>query len=259
MITREQIRELLTGTCNEPITQQDADQMRADYPYFSVPQLLYMKYTPGAMPDDARIQQALIYASPDEHLESTLDIEGESFADLYPQAPQTDTTLQAIDLFLGTYQKGNRTGKRSEEEELERLIGGSAIAQSNYIATLQQEEEKETNPIPTIEKKITIPLPVYTPENGIIEKTAPAIAPKAKKAGNNRVNILGKGEPTTPESGTEDTFFTESLAKIYIKQRRYEKALEIIKKLSLKYPEKNIYFADQIRFLEKLIINIKTE
>lgn len=52
-----------------------------------------------------------------------------------------------------------------------------------------------------------------------------------------------------------DTYFTETLAQIYIKQRRYAKALEIIKKLSLKYPKKNTYFADQIRFLEKLIIN----
>ena len=57
----------------------------------------------------------------------------------------------------------------------------------------------------------------------------------------------------------EDTFLTESLAKIYIKQKKYKKALEIIKKLSLKYPEKNVYFADQIRFLEKIITNIKTE
>ncbi|MEG1573936.1 MAG: hypothetical protein RR293_07115 [Bacteroidales bacterium] len=57
----------------------------------------------------------------------------------------------------------------------------------------------------------------------------------------------------------DETFFTESLAKIYIRQRKYRRALEIIKNLSLKYPEKNIYFADQMRFLEKLIINIKTE
>lgn len=59
--------------------------------------------------------------------------------------------------------------------------------------------------------------------------------------------------------GIDESFFTESLAKIYIKQRRYDKALEIINKLSLIYPEKNIYFADQIRFLKKLIDNIKTE
>ncbi|MCD8041667.1 MAG: hypothetical protein LUH10_01250 [Tannerellaceae bacterium] len=59
------------------------------------------------------------------------------------------------------------------------------------------------------------------------------------------------------EKTLDDSYFTETLARIYVKQRRYEKALQIIQKLSLKYPEKNIYFADQIRFLEKLIINTK--
>lgn len=53
----------------------------------------------------------------------------------------------------------------------------------------------------------------------------------------------------------DDGYFTETLAKIYIKQHRYAKALEIIRRLSLKYPKKNAYFADQIRFLEKLVIN----
>ena len=57
----------------------------------------------------------------------------------------------------------------------------------------------------------------------------------------------------------DDSYFTETLAKIYIKQRRYGKALEIIRKLNLKYPKKSIYFADQIRFLEKLVINEKTK
>ena len=33
--------------------------------------------------------------------------------------------------------------------------------------------------------------------------------------------------------------------------------LEIISQLNLNYPKKNAYFADQIRFLEKLIINNK--
>ena len=55
----------------------------------------------------------------------------------------------------------------------------------------------------------------------------------------------------------EEEYFTETLARIYVKQGRYSKALEIIKRLSLAYPKKNAYFADQIRFLEKLIINNK--
>lgn len=56
-----------------------------------------------------------------------------------------------------------------------------------------------------------------------------------------------------------DDTFTETLAKIYIKQKRYDKAVEIFRSLSLKYPEKNVYFADQIRYLEKLIYNIKKD
>ncbi len=53
----------------------------------------------------------------------------------------------------------------------------------------------------------------------------------------------------------DEGYFTETLAGIYIKQGRYSKALEIIQRLNLNYPKKNAYFADQIRFLQKLILN----
>ncbi len=57
------------------------------------------------------------------------------------------------------------------------------------------------------------------------------------------------------EDGGE--FLTETLARIYIKQQKYEQALTIIKRLSLNFPKKSVYFADQIRFLEYLIANEK--
>jgi hypothetical protein len=65
-------------------------------------------------------------------------------------------------------------------------------------------------------------------------------------------------EEAPPGAAVEESCFTETLAKIYIKQKKYARALEIIKKLSVKNPEKNAYFADQIRFLEKLITNTKS-
>ena len=71
--------------------------------------------------------------------------------------------------------------------------------------------------------------------------------------------ILDKNFAQMKEEEEDDSCFTETLAKIYVKQQRYSKALEIIKKLSLKYPKKNAYFADQIRFLEKLIINANSK
>ena len=64
-----------------------------------------------------------------------------------------------------------------------------------------------------------------------------------------------ENDENTPNEGV----FTETLARIYIKQGKYSQALEIIQRLSLVYPKKNAYFADQIRFLKKLIINNKTK
>lgn len=58
-------------------------------------------------------------------------------------------------------------------------------------------------------------------------------------------------------SQSEQELFTETLAKIYIQQGKYERALGIIENLYLHYPEKNRYFVTQIRFLKRLIENNK--
>lgn len=51
----------------------------------------------------------------------------------------------------------------------------------------------------------------------------------------------------------ENPQLNEELAQKYIKQGNYLQAKEIIMQLNLENSEKNIYFADQIRFLDKLI------
>ncbi len=50
----------------------------------------------------------------------------------------------------------------------------------------------------------------------------------------------------------ENELMTETLAKIYLKQKKYKKAMDAFKILSLKYPEKNAFFADQIKKIKKL-------
>lgn len=82
----------------------------------------------------------------------------------------------------------------------------------------------------------------------------------------NSIDLL-QSEKSTPTSliaevretqeDDEQELFTETLAKIYIQQGKYERALRIIEKLYLHYPQKNRYFADQIRFLQRLVENSK--
>ena len=54
-----------------------------------------------------------------------------------------------------------------------------------------------------------------------------------------------------------DKDVSESNAKKLIKEHKYKDAIEILTALNLNNPKKSAYFADQIRFLEKVIANSK--
>ena len=54
------------------------------------------------------------------------------------------------------------------------------------------------------------------------------------------------------ESNIKDDLVTETLAKIYTEQGKYNKAEKAYKILSLKYPKKSIFFADQIKRIRNL-------
>ena len=130
----------------------------------------------------------------------------------------------------------------------------------------EKEEKKKRRPTP---KDATIDYVAYLMESEGADDTK--VTPQMqgqdlidhflqKEQGRILLNELKDEEqPTVPsvteEEPTEEEYFTETLARIYIKQGRYQKALDIIQRLSSNFPEKNSYFADQIRFLEKLIIN----
>ena len=57
----------------------------------------------------------------------------------------------------------------------------------------------------------------------------------------------------TSYSQAPDSLMTETLAKVYLQQKNYKKAIQAYKILILKNPEKSGFFADQIRAIEKLI------
>ena len=131
-----------------------------------------------------------------------------------------DRTLSLIDDFL--------ENMPSEPEKRPTKGNIPADVTTDYMAYLMQEEAEAND------------------SNNIIETTIPR-RPQ-------RITLEEKDVIEVPEDDVqEEEFFTETLAQIYIKQQKFERALEIIRALSADNPKKNSYFADQLRFLEKLI------
>ncbi len=54
------------------------------------------------------------------------------------------------------------------------------------------------------------------------------------------------------EQNIKDELITETLAKIYLNQEKFNKAIKAYEILSLKYPKKSSFFADQINDIKKL-------
>ena len=66
-------------------------------------------------------------------------------------------------------------------------------------------------------------------------------------------SVLSTYSDATMDSVTEnDSLMTETLAHVYVEQKKYEKAITAFTILSLKYPEKSSFFALQIEAIKKL-------
>ncbi|MCC8114465.1 MAG: hypothetical protein LIP03_10855 [Bacteroidales bacterium] len=211
-----------------------------------------------------RLQAAVMLGCADPAAMADLaDLSGSDWANFYPPAPEqaAPSTESTIDKFLDTYGRGTP----NDDALLERLIFNPVAP--DYFQGLNEPVDPsnplalppELDPSKREETQETIIEEIVEPEPAV-ETPAPAPAahkPKsasARKAAETHENQAESSE-VEPSKPKEEPLLMESLAKIFIKQRRYERAFEIISNLSLKNPEKSAYFADQLRFLRKLILN----
>ena len=67
--------------------------------------------------------------------------------------------------------------------------------------------------------------------------------------------LLPVEDISKPYFEVEGGFITETLARIYVNQGYYSKAVDIYEKLSLKFPEKSSYFATQIEKVKEYLKN----
>lgn len=221
----------------------------AEYPASVVAPALLLRHCDSQLADDERAAlraRVALYSGDPAAVISAIDPDGNGMAGFYPppvpEAPQS--TERTIDTFLEKY------GHRSLEEDalLERMIFNPV---PDYAETLAREEggkdgDRHAEPgsqDALIDAFLAANPADSGPDTPVVTQPAPQREPARRE------------HAPAPHKPAEDSLLSESLAKIFIKQGRYERAYEIISNLSLNYPKKSIYFADQLRFLQKLIVN----
>jgi tetratricopeptide (TPR) repeat protein len=143
-------------------------------------------------------------------------------------------------------------------------INESAIeidADAGFIIDEEQPEKLKTDLPESVDetnKDETASELVDKPEEGSIQvsKNSNDLIDEFIKA---EPRIIPKAEPVilniTDGLAEQDDFITDTLAKIYIRQGLFEKAIAAYEKLILKFPEKNSYFAAQIEEIKRLTEN----
>lgn len=131
-------------------------------------------------------------------------------------------------------------------------------------------EEEEPEPEQIIEEEEPEPEPAAEELIEFIEDSEPAADTTAPQLSSQAlIDRFIKSSPTLErmtlpeiqpvrdlsETSAEEkgSFITETLAKIYINQGYYSRAINIYEKLSLQYPEKSAYFAGRIEKINDLI------
>ncbi|MBP7857112.1 MAG: tetratricopeptide repeat protein [Prevotella sp.] len=235
-------------------TLYDLRSLLALYPYHQTARLLllqnlYLLHNPTF---DEELRRAAVYITDRKVIFNLVEAahyqlksnKTESSANNASQQSQTNDnrTISLIDHFLDTIPE-------EEEDTPPKRTPTPADASVDYVSYLleieSEEEKSKGNQTPLLKGQDLIDNFINNGTGKIQLKEEPEFTPDLEE----------KTQETEKEE--EEGYFTETLAKIYIKQGRYAKALEIIQRLNLNYPKKNAYFADQIRFLEKLILNNK--
>lgn len=248
-------KETLYGLINmeEQSEQSDINDLKnliEQYPYFQTARLLYLKNaTKSVDPIEYAdvLEETALFCADRKRLFYL--IEKKRYARFLQESETqdgSDRTKELLDTFLDSLHT-------TEKEEEAFPLSEKSIVATDYFSFIESMDNASEESSP----KEMQQLKHHDIIDDFIEKSESSnlfIVPD--EFSKNRQNESSKETDNVNDS---DSFLTETLARIYIKQQKYEQALAIIKRLSLNFPKKSVYFADQIRFLEYLIINEKNK
>jgi len=188
----------------------------------------------------------------------------------------SNNQLSAAELLIKKItEKKQRMKEEKEKEEQEKLIEQQRIIELIQNPIKEDEIKKsdeyidlisENNDADKTQNEFSISKEIGSNENSNTENNIPEF--KVKKSAKLIDSFIEKietfekigskesslsGDVSISSTDEKEEFMTETMADIQIQQKNYPKAIEIYKKLILKFPEKKTYFAIQIKKTESLI------
>lgn len=252
-----QILKRLLSDPSMPVDLKWVDEMAAEYPAFYFPAALAVRRnqaSPASPAPDALLSYLAVQCPDRAAIADFTDTTGAEWSDFYPKAemPQESSTDRTIDVFINTY------GHSSPQEEalLERLIFSPVPA--DYLGATEEPFDPSA-PLslppelipPAYQEKTPVAPPPFT---GLQQ---PSAAPPPFTGLRQEPQRILTPQPPPDPAPDANTSLMESLAQFFIKKGRYERAYDIISDLSLKFPEKSVYFAEKLRFLQKKMLSQK--
>ncbi len=233
-------------------------QIAEKHPYFETAKLMLLKNMQDIKDPKftSELRKVAITCCDREKLFYYLN--NERYARFFPkivteEVSTNDRTEVLLDSFLQSLDNDEQSEQIVNQEKRNEWDSNSMVT-TDYIAYLEQTEQAENR---LDDEKEAKPMKHQDLLDRFLEKSS-----NDEDLFLNKNRVREERQESTQGVDNlldDDSFLTETLAQVYIKQKKYEQALTIIKRLSLNFPKKSIYFADQIRFLEYLIYNEKNK
>ena len=232
-------------------TQYDAlEQLTLNYPYFPTPWAYLAKaaHIQKKIEADSIIERAAILSYNraafkdwiDQELQQPTSQQSESIKTPSPQTKEASAQEKEVP----TTKKAKKKSPLRTETKKATPVAKQPLESRSFLEWLDQHPSKD-RAVNIAEKSNN----KWDMIDAFIENNPkiPTATAKAVEEFQDEMIDLAQRQEFVKEE-----LMTETLAKILVQQHKYRKALQAYKILSLKYPEKNTFFASQIKEIKRL-------
>ena len=241
------------------------------YPYFQLPRFFYAKSLKDQNKNDIdmALNQLALYTADRSIIKQIIESKYQHQKKIKSEIKNVETTIKDTNESKIESKLGLPRDNQSQTRKMPIHTGEIKVKKTkkNKTETKKSEPRLKKSSPPSVDIKLNfLDWIQFTQE----KQNQTTLSKEAEKAGplSDKIHIIDrflKADPKIPPGGKnessnyslEEDFYsnelmTETLAKVLVKQKKYKKAISAYKILSLKYPEKNVFFAGKIKEIRKL-------